>query len=146
MGVGLGRLPRGEDDVGVAVVRGEVAAPESAGGRLSGVRLADASVVPRTALVVEPRFTARDEVLHSLGLEPVAQEMHGAGIGSTGPADPTGATAVAGVWVAGNLTTLQAEVISAAAAGLTTAAAVNGDLIAEDIRAAVAASRARRAA
>jgi thioredoxin reductase (NADPH) len=72
--------------------------------------------------------------------------MHGAVIGSTGPADPTGATAVAGVWVAGNVTTPQAEVISAAAAGLTTAAAVNGDLIAEDIRAAVAASRARRAA
>jgi thioredoxin reductase len=131
---------------GIAVVRGEVAGVESAGGRLSGVRLADGSLVPRAALVVAPRFTARSAVLSSLGLDPVPQELHGAVVGSAVPADPTGATAVPGVWVAGNVTALQAQVISAAAAGLHAAAAINGDLVAEDTRAAVAASRAERAA
>ena len=131
---------------GIAVVRRPVAGVETAGGRLSGVQLTDGSVVPRTTLVVAPRFTARSEVLSSLGLEAVEQEAHGAVIGTAVPADPTGATAVPGVWVAGNVTTLQAQVISAAAAGLTAGAAINADLIAEDTRVAVATSRAERAA
>jgi thioredoxin reductase len=131
---------------GISVVRGEVAGLETTDGRLSGVRLAGGPVVRRTAVAVAPRFTARSEVLRSLGLEAVEQEMHGAVVGSAVPADPTGATAVPGVWVAGNVTTLQAQVIGAAAAGLNAAAAVNADLIAEDTRQAVAASRAGRAA
>ncbi len=44
-------------------------------------------------------------------------------------ADPTGATAVPGVWVAGNLANIQAQVITAAAAGLTAGAAINFDLV-----------------
>jgi len=60
------------------------------------------------------------------------------------PADPTGATAVPGVWVAGNVADLRAQVISAAAAGLNTAAAINADLIAEDVRRAVADHRSQR--
>ncbi|SDY56405.1 Thioredoxin reductase [Modestobacter sp. DSM 44400] len=126
---------------GIPVVREPVAGVETAGGRLSGVRLTDGTVVPRTALVVAPRFTARSAVLASLGLEGVEQEMHGAVIGSAVPADPMGATAVPGVWVAGNVTTLHAQVISAAAAGLTAGAALNADLIAEDTRLAVTAAR-----
>jgi thioredoxin reductase len=57
------------------------------------------------------------------------------------PADPTGAgaTAVPGVWVAGNVADPRAQVIVAAAAGLDAAAALNADLIAEDVRLAVAA-------
>lgn len=144
----LHRSPEPTDDEreqlaarGITVVPGTVAEPVTADGRLSGLRLADGTVVPRTALVVAPRFTARSEVLRSLGLEAVEQEMLGAVIGSAVPADPTGATAVPGVWVAGNLTNLQAQVISAAAAGLNAAAAINGDLIAEDTRRAVAVSR-----
>jgi hypothetical protein len=42
---------------------------ETTGHQLSGVRLVDGRVVPRTALVVAPRFTARSEVLAALGLE-----------------------------------------------------------------------------
>jgi hypothetical protein len=38
------------------------------------------------------------------------------------------------VWVAGNLTDIQAQVITAAAAGLTAAAAINLDLILEQTR------------
>ncbi|GAB3350559.1 NAD(P)/FAD-dependent oxidoreductase [Modestobacter lapidis] len=131
---------------GIVVVPGPVAGLETTGGRLSGVRLADGEVVRRSALVVAPRFTARSDVLVSLGLQAVPQEMHGAVIGSAVPADPTGATAVPGVWVAGNVTTLQAQVISAAAAGLGAGAAINADLTAEDTRLAVIAARAGRAA
>jgi thioredoxin reductase len=96
-------------------------------------------VVPRTALVVAPRFTARAGVLASLGLDAVPQEMNGHVVGSYVPADPMGATAVPGVWVAGNVADLRAQVIASAAAGLNAAAAVNADLIAEDVRLAVAA-------
>jgi thioredoxin reductase len=52
---------------------------------------------------------------------------------------PTGATAVPGVWVAGNLTDIQAQVITAAAAGLTAGAAINFDLVLEETRPAVGA-------
>ena len=47
---------------------------------------------------------------------------------------PTGATAVPGVWVAGNVADLRAQVITAAAAGLNAGAAINADLIAEETR------------
>ncbi|MBK3555451.1 NAD(P)/FAD-dependent oxidoreductase [Streptomyces sp. MBT56] len=127
---------------GVAVVDGEVAGLEVADDRFTGVTLASGRVVPREALVVQARFTARSAVLESLGLKPVAQEMGGVVIGSYMPTDPTGATEVPGVWAAGNVTRLTEQVIGAAAAGLMAGGAVNGDLITEDTRLAVAARRA----
>jgi thioredoxin reductase len=126
---------------GVTVVEGEVAALETADGRLTGVRLADGTSVPCRALAAAPRFTARAGLLASLGLEPVEQEMAGHVIGRHIPADPTGATAVPGVWVAGNVTNLVEQVIGAAASGVRAAAAVNADLVAEETRLAVAAYR-----
>ncbi|WP_424570491.1 NAD(P)/FAD-dependent oxidoreductase [Streptomyces sp. CH-036] len=127
---------------GVAVVDGEVTGLEVADDRFTGVRLASGRVVPREALVVQARFIARSAVLESLGLKPVAQEMGGVVIGSYIPTDPTGATEVPGVWAAGNVTRLTEQVIGAAAAGLMAGGAVNGDLITEDTRLAVAARRA----
>jgi thioredoxin reductase len=56
-------------------------------------------------------------------------------------ADPAGRSAVPGVWLAGNVTDLSAQVGSAAAAGASAGAQVNADLVAEDARRAVAASR-----
>ncbi|WP_369020175.1 NAD(P)/FAD-dependent oxidoreductase [Streptomyces californicus] len=126
----------------VAVVDGEVAGLEVANDRFTGVRLASGRVVPREALVVQARFTARSAVLESLGLTPVAQEMAGTVVGTYIPSDPTGATEVPGVWVAGNVTRLTEQVVGAAAAGLMAAGALNGDLITEDTRLAVAARRA----
>ncbi len=127
--------------LGVAVVEGEVAALETRDGRLSGVTLASGEVVAREALVVGPRFTANSALLRSLGLEPVDMEMNGVVIGSYIASEPTGATAVPGVWVAGNVSNLQAQVIMSAAAGLNAGAQLNVDLIVEDTRAAVAAHR-----
>ncbi|MFH9113110.1 NAD(P)/FAD-dependent oxidoreductase [Streptomyces globisporus] len=127
---------------GIAVVDGEVTGLEVADDRFTGVTLASGRVVPREALVVQARFTARSAVLESLGLKPVAQEMGGTVVGSYIPTDPTGATEVPGVWAAGNVTRLTEQVIGAAAAGLMAGGAVNGDLITEDTRLAVAARRA----
>ncbi|MYV63214.1 FAD-dependent oxidoreductase [Streptomyces sp. SID4931] len=127
---------------GIAVVDGEVTGLEVADDRFTGVTLASGRVVPREALVVQARFVARSAVLESLGLKPVAQEMGGVVIGTYIPTDPTGATEVPGVWAAGNVTRLTEQVIGAAAAGLMAAGAVNGDLITEDTRLAVAARRA----
>ncbi|WP_369132106.1 NAD(P)/FAD-dependent oxidoreductase [Modestobacter sp. I12A-02662] len=128
---------------GIAVVTGQVAAVEADGNRLTGVRLASGRVVPLDALVIAPRFTARSAVLASLGLaaEDVAAP-DGHVVGSAVPAGPTGATAVPGVWVAGNVTDLMAQVITAAAAGLQAGAAINADLLFEDVRRAVAAGPA----
>jgi thioredoxin reductase len=119
------------------VVSGVVEGLEVTDGRLTGVRLGTGEVVPREALVVAPRFTARADVLTSLGLETVPQEMDGHVVGSYVAADPTGATAVPGVWVAGNVADLRAQVIASAAAGLNAAAMLNADLITEDVRLAV---------
>ncbi|GAA0845244.1 bifunctional NAD(P)/FAD-dependent oxidoreductase/class I SAM-dependent methyltransferase [Streptosporangium amethystogenes subsp. fukuiense] len=128
---------------GVTLVEGEVAALETTGDRLDGVRMRSGELVPCQAVVVAPRFTARADVLASLGLEPVPQLVGGHVVGSYVPADPTGATAVPGVWVAGNVADLRAQVIVSAASALNTAAAINADLIAEDTRHAVAAHRRR---
>jgi thioredoxin reductase (NADPH) len=123
---------------GIAVVDGEVAAVEVTGDALTGVRLRGGTVVPCQALAVQPFFRARAGVLGTLGLEPEPMEINGHVIGTRIPADPRGATAVDGVWVAGNVTDPMAQVISAAAAGLHTAAAINADLVEEDTRQAVA--------
>ncbi|WP_329080335.1 FAD-dependent oxidoreductase [Streptosporangium sp. NBC_01469] len=125
----------------IAVVDGRVTALEVADDRLTGVRLADGRVISRQALVVTPRFTARSGVLTGLGLETTDQEMGGHVIGSYVAADPSGATALPGVWVAGNVTALTEQVIGAAAAGGRAAAAINADLVAEETRRAVAARR-----
>jgi thioredoxin reductase/trans-aconitate methyltransferase len=128
---------------GITVVDGPVAGLEVAGDRLAGVRLTSGEVVALDAVVVAPRFTARAGVLESLGLKPVDVEMGGHVIGSQVPADPTGSTAVPGVWVAGNVADVRTQVVTAAAAGLTAGAAINADLVAEETRDAVDAYRHR---
>nr|WP_170757363.1 NAD(P)/FAD-dependent oxidoreductase [Streptomyces californicus] len=101
----------------VAVVDGEVAGLEIADDRFTGVRLTSGRVVPREALVVQARFTARSAVLESLGLTPVAQEMAGTVVGTYIPSDPTGATEVPGVWAAGNVTRLTEQVVGPTGGG-----------------------------
>jgi thioredoxin reductase len=121
---------------GVRVVEGEVAAFEGA-----GVQLASGELVPRAALVVAPRFTARVDLLAPLGLVAEPMEVNGHVFGSRIATGPMGATDVPGVWVAGNVADLHAKVISSAASGMDAGAAINADLIAEDVRLAVEAHR-----
>ncbi|MET8832990.1 NAD(P)/FAD-dependent oxidoreductase [Micromonospora sp. NPDC004540] len=123
---------------GVTVVEGEVASVQVVEDRLVGVRLRDGRLVAREVLVAGSRMVARAGFLAALGLPAVA---HPAGVGEHVPADPTGRTAVPGVWVAGNVTDPAAQVGAAAAAGALAAAAINGDLVAEETRRAVEARR-----
>jgi thioredoxin reductase/SAM-dependent methyltransferase len=129
------------DAFGIAVIEGEVVRVEAESTGLTAVRLADGSRVDLDALVVAPRFTARAELLIPLGVSPVELLLGDHVVGTQVEADSTGATAAPGVWVAGNLADLQAQVMPAAAAGLTAGAAINADLIAEDARRAVEALR-----
>ncbi|MCO8307906.1 NAD(P)/FAD-dependent oxidoreductase [Streptomyces sp. RKCA744] len=121
---------------GIRVVDGEVASLEIVDDRLAGVRLNDGTVVKREALAVAPRMVARIGFAEGLGLRPVE---HPSGAGEHLPSDATGRTDVPGVWVAGNVTDLTAQVGSAAAAGANAGAQINADLIAEETREAVAA-------
>ena len=122
----------------IRVVEGRVVGLEVEDDQLAGVRLENGTVVDRQALVVGAPMVARSDALISLGLQPVE---HPLGLGEFIPGNPTGQTDVTGVWVAGNVSDLSATVIGAAAQGVVAAAAINADLVAEDIRRAVATLR-----
>jgi thioredoxin reductase len=127
--------------LGIAVVEGEVIGVEAGGGGLTAVTLADGTTVPLDALIVAPLMMANADLLRPLGLVPAEIRVDGQVIGTQVEAGPTGATSVPGVWVAGNLASMQAQVITSAAAGLTAGAAINADLAAEDAKRAVGAYR-----
>ncbi|MBA2559095.1 MAG: NAD(P)/FAD-dependent oxidoreductase [Propionibacteriales bacterium] len=123
--------------VGIGMVGSAVIEVESDSAGLTGVRLADDRSLPLDALVVAPTVAARGELLASLGLRPVEVLAGAHVLGTRIEADATGATDVPGVWVAGNVADIQAQVVSAAAAGLSAGAAINVDLIAEETQSAV---------
>ncbi|MET8653203.1 NAD(P)/FAD-dependent oxidoreductase [Nocardia aurea] len=119
------------DARGVRVIDGAVASVEIADDRLAGVRLVDGTFVAREAVAVASRMVARAGFLAPLGLEPVA---HPSGMGEHIPTDPMGRTEVPGIWVAGNVTDLSAQVGAAAAAGAMAGAQINADLVDEEIQ------------
>lgn len=128
----------------IAIAEGVIAAVEVNDDRISGLRLRSGEVLPCEAVVVSALFApGAADLLDSLGLEAAPLEMAGHAIGTYIAADATGATAVPGVWVAGNVADPRATVISSAARGLEVAAALNADLIAADTRQAVATHRRR---
>jgi thioredoxin reductase len=123
--------------VGIPVIDGRVTRVEAAASRLTGVRLADGSRVAFDALIVAPKFVANADLLTPFGLAPVEVVFGGQVIATRIVADPSGATSVPGIYVAGNVADPQAQVIVAAAAGLMAGAAINADLVAADARHAV---------
>ncbi len=98
------------------------------------MELESGEVVPRTAVFVRPAFVPHDSLLTGLGC---ATENAG-----WVRVDGTGRTSVPGVWAAGNAVNPRAQVITAAGEGSAAAIAVNNDLVEEDVRVAVAQSRA----
>ncbi|MFF4101701.1 NAD(P)/FAD-dependent oxidoreductase [Streptomyces sp. NPDC001903] len=129
--------------LGIAVAEGEVTGLGTAGDRLAGVTLAGGAAVACRALVVAPRFTARAGVAASLGLPVATVERAGAAIGTCLEADPaSGATALRGVWAAGNVAGPMEQLAGAAAGGVRAAVAINTDLIEEEGRRALEAHRA----
>jgi thioredoxin reductase len=128
--------------LGITITEGTVEEIEADTSGLTGVRLADGRRVGLDAVIVAPRMQARAELLLPLGLKPAEVRFGDYLAGTQIEADPTGATAVPGVWVAGNLATVYAQVITAAAAGLTAGAAINLDLILEEAARATASTTA----
>ncbi|MBB6345555.1 NAD(P)/FAD-dependent oxidoreductase [Nonomuraea muscovyensis] len=125
----------------VTVVEGRVTGVRVSDDRLTGLELADGRVADCRAVAVTGRLTARAGIPAGLELEVAELERDGHVIGDYVPADPTGATSVPGVWVAGNVANPLEQVIGSAAAGVKAGAAINADLITEDVRRAVAARR-----
>ena len=126
---------------GITVVEGEVERLEVRNDRLVGARLRSGLLVPVQAIVVAPFFRARTDVLETLGLAASEMRMGEHVIATYVDSDANGATAVPGVWVAGNVADPKAQVITSAAGGLAAAAAINADLVSEDTELAVAAYR-----
>jgi thioredoxin reductase len=120
---------------GIQVVDGDVAAVVVDDDRVAGVRLADGSVVPRQAVTVAARMEARAGFLADLGLK---ASDHPSGMGSRIAVDQAGRTEVPGVFAAGNVSDLSAQVGAAAAAGALAGAMINADLVEEETRRAVA--------
>ena len=127
--------------LGVRVVEGEVERLDVDGRSVRSVVLADGTSFPVDAVVVGPRFVARGELFEQLG---GTLEDHPAG--RFVPSDPRGATAVPGVWAAGNSSDLMAQVGASAAAGVVAGAGIHGELAVTDAAAAVARRRAPFAA
>ncbi|MFI9816532.1 NAD(P)/FAD-dependent oxidoreductase [Saccharothrix variisporea] len=129
--------PLPEEDVeqlaalGIPVVPGRVVAVEVADDRLTGLRLADGTVVTREVVAVATRMVARAGFLAGLGLDAVE---HPSGTGVHIPSDGAGRTSVPGVWVAGNVTEPSAQVGASSAAGAAAGAQINADLVAESAR------------
>jgi thioredoxin reductase len=113
---------------GITVTEGPVEEIEADASVLTGVRLADGRHVPLDTVIVAPFMRARAELLEPLGLKPAEVRIGEYAVGTYIESDPAGATVVPGVWVAGNLANIQAQVITSAAAGLTAGAAINLDL------------------
>jgi thioredoxin reductase (NADPH) len=132
----------------IRVVDGEVRrlVPDPGpGDRLTGVELADGTVVPCDVVFVGAATgtNPHDRLLRDLGADFEAGPVTDLPV-----VDATGRTSVPGVWAAGNVADPTAQVVVAAAQGYGAAVAVNADLIDEDVAAAVATHRgaARRSA
>lgn len=123
--------------LGVRVVTPRVERLVVEGTQVSGVEIAGGRTFGTDAVVVAPVFRARTELYEALGGERTASPF-----GEHVTADPRGATAVPGVWAAGNTSELMAMVVASAASGVMTGAAVHGDLAVADLARAVEARRA----
>jgi thioredoxin reductase len=118
----------------VRVVEGAVASVDAVDGVLAGVTLRQGTSFSVAALAVGSRMEARSALLESLGLH---SQVHPSGAGRFIETDAMGATAVPGVYAAGNVTNLMAQVITAASEGVMAGARINADLIEEETRCAV---------
>lgn len=118
--------------MGIPVVDGVVQAVHGSDGALRAVVVEDGPEVDLDALAVAPRFVARAELYEQLGGTLTEHPM-----GVFVESGPMGRTDIPGVWAAGNVNDLGATVAASSAAGVSTAAGINADLIAVDVAEAV---------
>lgn len=103
-----------------------------ADGHLSGIELIDGSTLDADAVVVTTRFVAQVQPFASLGLKATS---HPIGVGDFVETDMTGATAVPGLFAAGNLTDPSHQVLQAAAHGSRVGGMISFSLAEEDLEA-----------
>jgi thioredoxin reductase len=116
----------GEEAAKLAALGIEVIEGTAEGVEDDGVRLADGTVVPAQAVVVSPRMLARAEAFAGIGITTEENPM-----GRVIPVDAAGRTGVPGVWAAGNVADLSAQVGASAAAGTLVGAQLNAELVME---------------
>jgi thioredoxin reductase/SAM-dependent methyltransferase len=117
--------------VGVEVVDGPVRGITTGDdGYVAGVELTEGRRIDADAVVVGPRFRARAEPFASVGLLPVP---HPSGLGDVVQVDDTGATAVDGLYAAGNVTDPGQQLLHAAAHGSRVGAMSSVDLADDDL-------------
>lgn len=114
---------------GIHVERRRIAAVLDVGGVLSGLRLRDDAELGFDAVFVRPRAVPGDQLLHTLG----ARSARGVDDHDWVSVDATGRTSVPGVWAAGNVVDPSATVPVSAAAGSTAGAAINADLVEDEV-------------
>lgn len=132
-GIPLASIDRDRlEAIGVPVIDGQVSHLVGPPGTLTGVGLADGTVLECESVFVAPRPRPNDDVLRELGC---AIDPETALVATS----TTGETSIPGVWAAGNVVTPTAQVITAAGAGSASAIAISGWLLAHDLDAAVAA-------
>jgi thioredoxin reductase (NADPH) len=123
--------------LGVEAVSGRIQRLVLEGFQVRAVELEDGSTFAADAAVIAPYFEARTALYEQLG-----GTIETTPFGRQIPADPRGMTAIPGIWAAGNANQLMAMVVGSAAAGVTTGAAVHGDLCFADLQQATEARRA----
>lgn len=124
--------------IGVRFAHGTPQEVVTDGEDLVGLRLADGSVLERKAIVVATRPHVRADFLGPIGIEPTPFEMHGVELGSVLAVDPmTGATAVPGIFAAGNATDIAMILVASAAHGTRVGAGINAELANADATRAV---------
>ncbi|MGH7641783.1 MAG: FAD-dependent oxidoreductase [Candidatus Dormibacteria bacterium] len=120
-------------DAGVNIVAGKVSRlVTGTDGQVSAVELNDLQRIDADAVVVGPRFRVRAEPFVSLGLRPAP---HPTGLGDFLETDATGATAVPGLYAAGNVTDPSQQVSQAATDGSRVGAMICFSLARDDIQA-----------
>ena len=125
------------DALGVAVVAGTISRLEVHDDRVTGVRIADGTVVAVDAAVVSTRMVARTELFAGIGITATSHPA-----GAFIETDQFGVTSVPGVWAAGNSSDIGAQVGAAAAAGALAAQGINTDLVMKDLDHALTAASA----
>lgn len=117
--------------LGVEIVEGAIAELVSVGDQVQGVRVgegADARVVEVDAVAITTRLTPRADAFTGLGVE---VRDHPMGVGTFVVADEMGRTAVPGVFAAGNVSDLMAQVSQAIAQGARAAQAIVAEVMTE---------------
>ncbi|MET0692711.1 MAG: NAD(P)/FAD-dependent oxidoreductase [Propionibacteriaceae bacterium] len=105
----------------------------SDGDVLTGLELVDGTVVTLDVVFASGRMVLLDDLLRQLGAAQTDTPW-----GPWTASDPTGKTDIEGLWVAGNSANPGALVPIAAASGVTAAVTINAELVADDVRLALA--------